>query len=143
MHICPCCTKQSPCAIKPGVLTLIVGFLIFVLSFNLDLNIQLSISVLTDSIFEYFLLFVKTPVLRHYTFINKFHFCTDKSDRGKKGKQHVVVEAEVEEEEHKSVWVTTLPNGDRMQYKDNTAEELKPIMICLASDPETNQVSSW
>ena len=46
-----------------------------------------------------------------------------------------------EAEEGKSVWVTTLPNGDRMQYKDNTAEELKPIMICLASDPETNQVS--
>ena len=71
-----------------------------------------------------------------------FHcFHVDKSDRSKKGKQHVELVADpAEAEEGKSVWVTTLPNGDRMQYKDNTAEELKPIMICLASDPETNQV---
>lgn len=61
------------------------------------------------------------------------------SDRStKKGKPRIEVE-EAKEDEKKSVWVTTLPNGDRMQYKDNTAEELKPIMICLASDPETGQ----
>ena len=63
------------------------------------------------------------------------------SDRSKKGKHHVEVVVD-EDEEKKSVWVTTLPNGDRMQYKDNTAKELKPIMICLASDPETNQVGT-
>ena len=65
------------------------------------------------------------------------------SDRStKKGKPRVEVE-ETKDDEKKSVWVSTLPNGDRMQYKDNTAEELKPIMICLASDPETGQVCAF
>ncbi|XP_046333573.2 sperm-associated antigen 17-like isoform X4 [Haliotis rufescens] len=70
---------------------------------------------------------------------------TKKSVRSARGKshspdklgEHVVME---ESNSKKGTWVTTYPSGDRMAIRsDGTAEELKPVMICVASDPETRQ----
>lgn len=39
--------------------------------------------------------------------------------------------------------ITTYPNGDRVRLRsDGTTEEMKPVMISVASDPETKQVDS-
>ncbi|ESO93308.1 hypothetical protein LOTGIDRAFT_232733 [Lottia gigantea] len=49
-------------------------------------------------------------------------------------------EAPVDEEEKKCRWITTYPNGEKYSVRtDGTVEDLKPVMICLASDPETRQ----
>ncbi|XP_050391323.1 sperm-associated antigen 17 isoform X2 [Patella vulgata] len=49
-------------------------------------------------------------------------------------------ENKVQEIEEKAKWVTTYPNGERYSVRsDGTVEDLKPVMICLASDPETKQ----
>ena len=46
-----------------------------------------------------------------------------------------------EEVEKPGMWVTTYPYGEKLQTKaDGSMEELKPVMICQASDPQTNQV---
>ncbi|KAL5004776.1 hypothetical protein ScPMuIL_018232 [Solemya velum] len=37
-------------------------------------------------------------------------------------------------------WTITYPSGERMRYKtDAAAEELRSVMVCVASDPETTQ----
>lgn len=47
----------------------------------------------------------------------------------------------MEEGEKKSTWVMTYPSGERIKYVSGAEpEELKPIMVCQASDPETSQV---
>lgn len=39
-------------------------------------------------------------------------------------------------------WTITYPSGERMRYKtDAAAEELRSVMVCVASDPETTQVN--
>lgn len=61
-----------------------------------------------------------------------------------KGGKPVPEKAEEEppEQEKKGVWTTTYPSGEKIQYKENVeTEDLKPVMICVATDPETNQVS--
>ncbi|XP_067675915.1 sperm-associated antigen 17-like [Haliotis asinina] len=70
---------------------------------------------------------------------------TKKSVRSARGKSHSPDKlgeqvASEESNSKKGTWVTTYPNGDRMAiHSDGTAEELKPVMICVASDPETRQ----
>ncbi|KAK3098986.1 hypothetical protein FSP39_024961, partial [Pinctada imbricata] len=63
------------------------------------------------------------------------------SDRKKgKGKQGQEKEEEVEEAEKPGMWVTTYPNGEKLQTKaDGAMEELKAVMVSVASDPQTNQ----
>ncbi|CAG2231566.1 unnamed protein product [Mytilus edulis] len=59
-----------------------------------------------------------------------------------KGGKPVPEKAEEEppEQEKKGVWTTTYPSGEKIQYKENVeTEDLKPVMICVATDPETNQ----
>jgi hypothetical protein len=42
----------------------------------------------------------------------------------------------------KGAWTTTYPTGEKIMYKGSgEMEELKAVMISVASDPETNQVS--
>ena len=65
---------------------------------------------------------------------------TGGTDRSRKSKQATEADEEKKEDEEKSTWEMTYPSGERMKYTDGTTEELKPIMICLASDPETSQV---
>ncbi|KAL3882261.1 hypothetical protein ACJMK2_028623 [Sinanodonta woodiana] len=70
------------------------------------------------------------------------------TDRGKKGVKATASEVPhtdqvVEEDTSKGTWTITYPTGDRIMYKsDGSMEELKPIMISVASDPETNQSMS-
>ncbi|KAJ8314693.1 hypothetical protein KUTeg_006843 [Tegillarca granosa] len=69
---------------------------------------------------------------------------TGKPEKPTKGSKGAVDKPPEEEEDNKKgSWVTTYPNGEKVSYKgDGTMEELKSAMICLASDPETNQVGS-
>ncbi|XP_041352537.1 sperm-associated antigen 17-like isoform X2 [Gigantopelta aegis] len=47
------------------------------------------------------------------------------------------------EEVDKGTWLTTYPNGEQLSVgSDGTVKELKPVMICVASDPETRQAMS-
>lgn len=64
---------------------------------------------------------------------------TDRSQ--KKGKQATEVTEELPtEDEKKSTWVMTYPSGERVKYSQGTEpEELKSVMVCQASDPETSQ----
>ncbi|XP_052284814.1 sperm-associated antigen 17-like isoform X3 [Dreissena polymorpha] len=65
---------------------------------------------------------------------------TDRSTGKKSKPTSEVTEERVEEEEKKSTWVMTFPSGERVQYTTGAVpEELKPVMVCLASDPETSQ----
>lgn len=46
-----------------------------------------------------------------------------------------------EDEVKRGTWTVTYPNGERSRTNpDGTSEELKPVMICIASDPDTKQV---
>ena len=48
---------------------------------------------------------------------------------------------EEKEEEKVGIWTTTYPSGEKIQSKESVdTEELKSVMICVATDPETNQV---
>lgn len=47
-------------------------------------------------------------------------------------------------DEKRGTWTTTYPTGEKIMYKGNgDMEELKAVMISVASDPETNQVSRY
>ena len=47
----------------------------------------------------------------------------------------------LEDEVKRGTWTVTYPNGERCRTNpDGTSEELKPVMICIASDPDTKQV---
>ena len=47
----------------------------------------------------------------------------------------------LDEEEKRGTWTVTYPNGECYRTNPNgAAEELKPVMICVASDPDTKQV---
>lgn len=48
------------------------------------------------------------------------------------------------QDEERGSWTTTYPTGEKIMYKGNgDMEELKAVMISVASDPETNQVSCY
>ncbi|XP_021376816.1 sperm-associated antigen 17-like isoform X5 [Mizuhopecten yessoensis] len=67
---------------------------------------------------------------------------TAASAKGKTKSQEKIAEQAPEEEapEKKGMWVTTYPNGEKVACKgDNEMEELKSVMISLASDPQTSQ----
>ena len=45
------------------------------------------------------------------------------------------------DEVDRGTWQVTYPNGEQLQVgSDGAMRELKPAMICVASDPETRQV---
>jgi len=45
------------------------------------------------------------------------------------------------EEERRSTWTMTYPSGERVRFTTGQPpEDLKPVMVCQASDPETSQV---
>lgn len=68
---------------------------------------------------------------------------TDRSQ--KKGKQSTeTTEEPPVEEEKKSTWTMTYPSGERVKFAQGSEqEELKAVMICQASDPETSQVNIY
>lgn len=70
---------------------------------------------------------------------------TAPSAKGKPSKSSVDKPPEEEEEVEEvkvGTWVTTYPNGDKVAYKsDGTMDEMKAVMISVASDPQTSQVS--
>lgn len=42
----------------------------------------------------------------------------------------------------KGAWTVTYPNGERMKFvSDGNSEDMKPVMICVATDPDTKQVN--
>ncbi|XP_052809835.1 sperm-associated antigen 17-like isoform X5 [Mya arenaria] len=44
------------------------------------------------------------------------------------------------EDDHRSTWTMTFPSGERTKYATgHEPEDLKPVMVCQASDPETSQ----
>jgi hypothetical protein len=72
-----------------------------------------------------------------------YQYCITAVGKPAKGGKPVPEKTEEvpEEQEKKGMWTTTYPSGEKIQYKENVeTEDLKPVMICVATDPETNQV---